>query len=97
MEPEQTQPEEMMPPQEGELSDDELAAAMGFMTTLGEQQMTAQALENNEEMAETDEQELEIEEQDPEEMKKEITEEIKEEIGDIIRNELKKLLEEEDE
>lgn len=91
-----------MPPQEGELEDDQLAAAMGFMTTLGEQQMTAEADANNAEMAETDEQELEAEtETDPEAMKKELKnemmEEVKKELKNTIKEELRALLAEEDE
>lgn len=89
------------PNMQGELSTDELAAAMGFMGTLGEQQMQAEAPENNEEMAETDEMELEAEEQqDPEEMKKELKDEmlgeIKNELKSVIKDELRALLEEEE-
>ncbi len=83
----ETQPEET---QDGvPLSTDELAAAMGFMTTLGDQQIMAEQeqIEGQNEELENEEAEVETEQIDPEQMKSDLMKDvkslIKEEIGGL--------------
>lgn len=100
MEPNETQPNN---PQDGiNLTNDELAAAMGYMTTLGEQSM---GVEPEEENAEGQEEELALEDPetpgiDPEAMKEEIRgelmSEVKKELKSVIKEELKALLDEDE-
>lgn len=101
MEPNETQPEEVE--DEIGLDNDELAAAMGFMTTLGEQSMMAEQEEQEMQGQEIAQQELAAEEEkpevDPEEIKgdvmKEVKKLIKDEIGGI-KDMLKEALNEEE-
>jgi len=99
----ETQPEET---QDGiNMTNDELAAAMGFMTTLGDQNMMAQQAvegENEAEMAQGEEKMMEEPQQpeiDPEALKEEIKGEllgdVKKELKKIIKSELEGLMEDE--
>lgn len=91
-----------------DLSNDELAAAMGFMTTLGDQQIQAeqQEIDAQNEATAQEEQAIETETpvaepQDPEAMKEEIKGElmgeVKKELKTVLREELRALLEEDEE
>ena len=95
----ETQPKETQ--DDIQLTNDELAAAMGYMTTLGDQDMMAQmSLENGSENAQDapgKEQTPETAQVDPEALKNEILEDIKKEVKNLIKTEIKKLLDEDDE
>jgi len=94
-------------PKDGiDLSTDDLAAAMGFITTMGDQQMQAQQAQEGAmgaEIAPGEEQMQEAPQEpqiDPEALKEEIKVEmlgdLKKELKKIIRAELEGLIEEED-
>lgn len=97
----ETQPEET---QDGiDLSNDELGAAMGFMTTLGEQQMTAEqeAQEAQGEEIAQEEEAVETETTvaepvDPEAIKGEILGDLKKEMPEMLKGVLKELLDEDE-
>lgn len=101
MDTNETQPEETQ--DDLPLSNDELAAAMGFMTTLGDQQMMAQQEEQEAQGQEIADNELELEEEKPEvdpeaikgDVMKEVKKLIKEEVGGI-KDMLKEALNEEE-
>lgn len=88
------------PQDEVQLETDQLAAAMGFMTTLGEQNMMAQMATDEEAQGEEQMMEEEKPEIDPEALKEEIkgelVGEVRKDLKKLIKQELEGLLEEED-
>lgn len=87
------------------LSTDDLAAAMGYITTVGGQSMQMEQAAQEEQMTQEQPQEMSQEQPpepqvDPEAMKSEIVEgvvsELKKEMKGLIRSEIKKLIDEED-
>lgn len=109
MQSNETQPENV---QDGiEMTNDELASAMGFMTTVGDQDMMAQmSLENGSENAQDapDEEQMPEEPQmdmeamkgemkaEMQEMHKEMMGEMKKEMKSMMKEEIKKLLDEDE-
>lgn len=88
MQPNETQPnntDPMVQQDQLPLSTDDIASAMGFMTTMGQQQMMAQ---QESEVPE----EMELEEEPEENIKKDL-DEFKKEIKTLVKDEIKGLKE----